>query len=186
MGFIHQLITGGPHLVSLHLFCLGYFPRCDLWCWYIKTYKTGWFDYGFYVGFYIPAPWSIWVERLTHGLIFASRIGGLLWIYNGFFNVDRMDTWGFPEIGGTLSFHQFLDGFSLWTIHFGVPPSIETPTYIPYIILNHLKSHQTSIYGWFWGSPKWIPLYSYWFVYDDPKYIKGSIILYNHQPTISY
>ena len=30
---------------------------CEPWCWYIETYKTGWFCSGSHVGVHIPAPW---------------------------------------------------------------------------------------------------------------------------------
>ena len=35
-------------------------PRCEPWCWYIKTYKTGWFWMFGQMLVNIPAPWSIW------------------------------------------------------------------------------------------------------------------------------
>ena len=35
-------------------------PRCEPWCWYIKTYKTRWFWMFGQMLVNIPAPWSIW------------------------------------------------------------------------------------------------------------------------------
>jgi hypothetical protein len=40
--------------------CEDSYPRCEPWCWNMYLQKLGHL-WGFYVGVYIPAPWSIWV-----------------------------------------------------------------------------------------------------------------------------
>jgi hypothetical protein len=35
-------------------------PKCEPRCWFLLTYRTGWFWTRVNVGVHIPAPWSIW------------------------------------------------------------------------------------------------------------------------------
>ena len=48
---------------------LGLLSACEPWCWFIKTYKTGWFCsckcwYMSYVYVHIPAPWWVFIWEL--------------------------------------------------------------------------------------------------------------------------